>query len=134
MYEYDIKILRVVDGDTVDVMVDLGFDVWIKNRLRLFGIDAPESRTRDLEEKKEGLAATAILESLLTQATQNKTRITIKSHGVDLYGRSLATIFIHEPYLDEPLDVNAWLLAEGFAEPYTKTVSYLVVDNEDTDS
>ena len=56
MYEYRVKILRVVDGDTVDVDIDLGFGVWMhKERVRLYGIDTPESRTRDLEEKKLSL-------------------------------------------------------------------------------
>ena len=60
MYEYKVRIVKVVDGDTVDVEIDLGFDVWLKNqRVRLYGIDTPESRTRDLEEKKYGKAATA---------------------------------------------------------------------------
>ena len=58
MYEYRCKITRVVDGDTVDVDIDLGFGVWLhKERVRIYGIDTPESRTRDLEEKKYGLAA-----------------------------------------------------------------------------
>ena len=58
MYEYRCTITRVVDGDTVDVDIDLGFGIWMRNeRIRLFGIDTPESRTRDLEEKKYGLAA-----------------------------------------------------------------------------
>ena len=58
MYEYNCKIVKVVDGDTVDVDIDLGFGVWMRNeRVRLYGIDAPESRTRDKEEKKYGLAS-----------------------------------------------------------------------------
>ena len=58
MHEYRVNIVKVVDGDTVDVDIDLGFGIWMKNeRVRLFGIDTPESRTRDLEEKKYGLAA-----------------------------------------------------------------------------
>ena len=58
MYEYKCKIVKIVDGDTVDVDIDLGFGLWIhKERIRLHGIDTPESRTRDLEEKKLGLAA-----------------------------------------------------------------------------
>ena len=56
MYEYNVKILKVIDGDTVDVDIDLGFGVWLhKERVRMMGIDTPESRTRDLEEKKFGL-------------------------------------------------------------------------------
>lgn len=63
MYEYRCKIVHIVDGDTVDVDIDLGFGVWLhKERVRLFGIDTPESRTRDLEEKKYGLAAKAFVE------------------------------------------------------------------------
>ena len=58
MHEYRCKIIKIVDGDTVDVDIDLGFDIWMKNeRIRLLGIDTPESRTRDLEEKKFGLLA-----------------------------------------------------------------------------
>lgn len=63
MYEYRCKVVHIVDGDTVDVDIDLGFGVWLhKERVRLFGIDTPESRTRDLEEKKYGLAAKAFVE------------------------------------------------------------------------
>ena len=66
MYEYNCKIVKVVDGDTVDVDIDLGFGIWIKKeRVRLYGIDAPESRTRDLEEKKYGLASKKYVEDLM---------------------------------------------------------------------
>ena len=62
MYEYKCKIVKIVDGDTVDVDIDLGFGVWLrKQRVRLVGIDTPESRTKDLEEKKYGLAAKEFL-------------------------------------------------------------------------
>ena len=58
MYEYRCKVVKIVDGDTVDVDIDLGFGVWLKKeRIRMFGIDTPESRTRDLDEKKYGLMA-----------------------------------------------------------------------------
>ena len=61
MYEYRCKIVKVIDGDTVDVDIDLGFGVWLhKERIRLYGIDTPESRTRDLEEKKYGLMSKKI--------------------------------------------------------------------------
>ena len=63
MYQYNCRIVRVVDGDTVDVDIDLGFDVWLKKqRIRLYGVDTPESRTRDLEEKKHGLMAKKFVE------------------------------------------------------------------------
>ena len=66
MYEYQCKIVRVVDGDTVDVDIDLGFGLWKKNqRIRMYGIDTPESRTRDLEEKKYGIMAKEIVKKYL---------------------------------------------------------------------
>ena len=66
MYEYRCKVVHIVDGDTVDVDIDLGFGVWMKKqRIRLYGIDTPESRTRDLEEKKYGLAAKEFLTGML---------------------------------------------------------------------
>ena len=66
MYEYKCEIVRVVDGDTVDVNIDLGFNTWLwKERIRLNGIDTPESRTRDLEEKKAGLYAKSVVEGFL---------------------------------------------------------------------
>ena len=65
MHEYKAKLIRVVDGDTLDAEIDLGFNVFIKERVRLYGIDTWESRTRDLEEKKKGLAAKARLKELI---------------------------------------------------------------------
>ena len=65
MYQYIAKLIRVIDGDTVDALVDLGFDVWVKKRIRLYGINTPETRTRDLEEKKAGIAAKERLETLI---------------------------------------------------------------------
>ena len=63
MFEYKCKLVRVIDGDTVDIDIDLGFGVWLrKQRIRMYGIDTPESRTRDLEEKKYGLAAKEFLQ------------------------------------------------------------------------
>ena len=65
MYTYNIEVLRVIDGDTIDANIELGFDVKIKKRVRFMGSNTPESRTRDLEEKKRGLAAKARLKVLL---------------------------------------------------------------------
>ena len=66
MYEYRCKVVKIVDGDTVDVDIDLGFGVWLKKeRIRMFGIDTPESRTRDLDEKKYGLMAKEFITKLL---------------------------------------------------------------------
>ena len=61
---YSCKLVRVVDGDTCDAMIDLGFDVWVKSRIRFFGVDTWESRTRDLAEKEKGLAAKAYVKDL----------------------------------------------------------------------
>ena len=86
MYEYRAKIRRVVDGDTVDVDIDLGFGVWLKKqRVRLYGIDTPESRTRDLDEKKFGLMAKAYLIDQLKDGAILKTRL----DGKGKYGRIL---------------------------------------------
>ena len=67
MYEYRIKIVKVIDGDTVDALVDLGFDTWKKVRIRMMGMDAWESRTRNKEEKKKGLAAKSRLIEILEE-------------------------------------------------------------------
>ena len=64
---YSCKLVRVVDGDTCDAMIDLGFDVWVKSRIRFYGVDTWESRTRNLEEKKKGLAAKAYTKKMLEQ-------------------------------------------------------------------
>ena len=87
MYEYNCIILRVVDGDTVDVNIDQGFDNWTKQRIRLLGIDTPEKRTRDLREKKFGLIATARVEELMPVGSKRLVRIT---KGRGKYGRYLA--------------------------------------------
>ena len=67
MFEYSAEVLRIVDGDTLDAEIDIGFDVFVKKRIRLFGIDTWESRTKDLVEKKKGLAAKARLKELLQE-------------------------------------------------------------------
>ena len=71
MYTYNIELLRVVDGDTIDAKIDLGFDVFVKKRVRFLGVDTPESRTRDLEEKARGLAAKDRVIQLLLPTTFN---------------------------------------------------------------
>ena len=86
MWTYRAKVIRVVDGDTVDVDIDLGFGIWQKNeRVRIMGIDTPESRTRNKIEKKFGLAAKAKLQSLLGKDTVLKT--TINKKGIDMKGK-----------------------------------------------
>ena len=109
MYEYSAKLDRVVDGDTVDAMIDLGFNTWAHKRIRLMGIDAPETRTRDLDEKAQGFVTKERLESLLEAA---EGVFVLQSHGVGKYGRCLGTIFIGQE------NINELLLSEGLAEVY----------------
>ena len=86
MYEYKVNILKIVDGDTVDVDIDLGFGMWIKDeRVRMMGIDTPESRTRDKVEKKFGLASKERLKSLLGKTATLKTQVNKK--GEDMKGK-----------------------------------------------
>ena len=119
MYTYDIEVLRVVDGDTVDVMIDLGFHVWVKNRLRLWGIDAPETRTRDLEEKKLGYETKMFLEEQLIAAEGDGRDIRITSKGLDKYGRSLAVIWVQR---DDGtfFDLNQAMVDNGLATEYMR--------------
>jgi micrococcal nuclease len=117
MYEYKASIIKVVDGDTVDALIDLGFDTHVKRRIRLYGINAPESRTRDKDEKVKGLAAKERLKTILRE---NKTSITVKSHGIGKYGRCLGELFIPgtEMFSYESQCVNKMLIAEGHAVKY----------------
>ena len=97
LYNYKIhKLLKVVDGDTIDVVIDLGFDIHVTKRIRLYGIDAPESRTRNKEEKVRGLAAKARLKELLDK----KQTMYIESFGEGKFGRLLAKIFVGEYQVD----------------------------------
>ena len=107
-YIYRAKIDRVVDGDTVDAMIDLGFDTHIKRRIRFHGLDTWECRTRDLEEKKKGLAAKARTKELLYDISDKPQVCRIKSHGVGKYGRVLGEIFVngHEKSVNELLKEN----------------------------
>ena len=79
-YNYSCKLIRVVDGDTCDAMIDLGFDTFVKKRIRFYGVDTWESRTKDLEEKKKGLAAKAYVKDLLEKSDEGK--FAIISYGV----------------------------------------------------
>mgnify|MGYP001167820678 CR=1 FL=1 len=113
MYEYSAEVLRVIDGDTLDCRIDLGFDVWVKKRIRFYGINTPESRTRDLEEKKRGIAAKARVVDLLRG---DEGRFILISHGVGKYGRVLGEILIDVE--DEVLNVKDVLIAEGHGVEY----------------
>jgi micrococcal nuclease len=114
MYEYHVsKILEVIDGDTIDVFIDLGFDIHLQKRVRLDGIDTPESRTTDLHEKKFGLESKEWLKHKLDGAT----KVVIKTKMPDSsekYGRVLGTLWIGE----ETESVNDQLLKGGYAWAY----------------
>jgi len=88
MYKYKCKVLKVVDGDTVDVDIDLGFGIWLKNeRVRLKGIDTPESRTRDLVEKKFGLAAKTRLKQMIGKGERVILKTYADKDGQDMKGK-----------------------------------------------
>ena len=115
MYEYKCKVVRVVDGDTVDVDIDLGFGVWLrKERVRIMGIDTPESRTRDKIEKAFGLASKAKLKELLKNGAILKTQVSKK--GEDMkgkFGRILGDFI-----LEDDRKVTEVLIEEGHAVAY----------------
>ena len=117
MYTYKISPLKVVDGDTIDAEIDLGFDIKVKKRIRFAGINAPESRTRDLEEKAKGLAAKDRVKQLLDGCKN----IQLKSHGVGKFGRCLGEIMLDTVDGSEKLTVislNELLIKEGHATKY----------------
>ena len=110
MYRYKVYVTRVVDGDTVDVDVDLGFSTILKKqRARMMGIDTPESRTRDLEEKFYGKASKAHLESILAEGN-----IELQSHGKGKFGRILGELFVGS----SSYSVNQQMIDEYHAVPY----------------
>ena len=110
-FEYNATLVRVLDGDTIDAYIDLGFDLKIKKRIRYMGIDTWESRTRDLEEKKKGLAAKARNKELLESGT-----FKIVSNGKGKFGRVLGEVFVET---DNGLQsVNQILIDEGHAYEY----------------
>ena len=111
MFEYNAKVIRVVDGDTIDAMVDLGFTTFKKVRIRMHGINAPESRTRDLVEKEKGLAAKARLIEMLEES-DNEFRLI--SHGVGKFGRCLGEIYLS----GHATSLNKQLIWEGHGTEY----------------
>ena len=111
MYTYKAILDRVVDGDTVDALIDLGFDTHVKKRIRLYGMDAWESRTRDKEEKVKGLAAKARLIQILNE---NNNEFILVSYGVGKFGRCLGELFLT---MDSD-SINNQLIIEGHAKKY----------------
>ena len=121
MYEYKAIVDRVVDGDTIDVTIDLGFKTWKKVRVRMEGINTPESRTRDLEEKKKGLAAKARLQEILDY---NSNKCVLKVSGVGKFGRAIASVYVdtlspasNKSSMTE-ININKQLIEEGHAVAY----------------
>jgi len=120
MYEYKAKLLKVVDGDTVDVDIDLGFGVWLKDeRVRIMGIDTPESRTRDKVEKVFGLASKDRLKELLGKDCTLKTFAA--KDGEDMkgkFGRILGDFYVYYPAEDREVLVTEIMIKEGHAVKY----------------
>ena len=112
-----IKINRVVDGDTIDVTIDLGFDLHKKERVRVAGVDTPEKRTRDLEEKALGYDATKWLTDKLESAVSGSDDLVIRTElvgGVGKYGRLLGWLYVG----DSDVSLNEQMIAEGYAWAY----------------
>ena len=112
MYEYSATIRRWVDGDTVDVTLDLGFDILYNNRIRLYGINTPQSRTRDLEEKERGLAAKDRVKELCPVGSSVTLKTTKDGRGK--FGRILGEIFVPGAVQS----INQLLVEEGHAVEY----------------
>ena len=115
MYEYRCKVVHIVDGDTVDVDIDLGFGVWLrKERIRLFGIDTPESRTRDLEEKKYGLAAKKFLTEMLDD--EGGIVLKTKKDAEGKFGRILGQLWRTTDFAEQ--SINDYMVEKHHAVPY----------------
>ena len=113
MYEYRCEVVKIIDGDTIRVDVDLGFGIWSRNEtVRLYGIDTPESRPRDLEEKKYGLAAKQFLTNMLNDSGGIK----LKSHGKGKFGRILGELWRTTNYADK--SINEYMVEKHHAAPY----------------
>jgi len=111
------EINRVVDGDTIDVTIDLGFDLYKKERVRVAGIDTPEKRTRDLEEKALGIDATNYLKKKLEDTIAGDDELTIRTElkgGMGKYGRLLGWLYIGE----DVVSINEQMIDEGYAWSY----------------
>lgn len=118
MHEYNCTIRRVVDGDTVDVDIDLGFGMWIHNeRVRLYGIDTPESRTRDLEEKKAGLFAKDVVLHYLPEGSKQVLRT--HKDKVGKYGRVLGEFIMYDAENDCQTTINKFMIDHKIGVEYS---------------
>ena len=122
MYEYRAKILRVVDGDTVDVDIDLGFGVWMhKERVRMMGIDTPESRTRDKVEKKFGLASKEYVKAYLPIGSMQVLKTEIDKSGEDKkgkFGRILGDFLVYDSKEDAQRKLTEIMIDQGYGVAY----------------
>ena len=112
-----VKIDRVVDGDTIDVTIDLGFDLYKKERVRIAGVDTPEKRTKDLEEKALGLDATYWMKKNLEDTIAGDEELTIRTElkgGTGKYGRLLGWLYVG----DATVSLNEQMITEGYAWEY----------------
>ena len=120
MYIYKAECQRVIDGGSLEAIVDLGFSIFRKVRVRLNGMNAPESRTRDLDEKKLGLAAKARLKEILEM---NENKFVLKVDGIGKYGRALGVLLVEKVGTNADIsptqtNVNQLLIKEGHAVAY----------------
>lgn len=118
MYEYKVEVIKVVDGDTIDVNIDLGFGMsYNKQRVRLMGIDTPESRTRDLDEKVYGKAAKKYLKQLLASGN-----VSLVSHDKGKFGRILGELFVKDneghPVFENQISINEHMIINKHAVAY----------------
>ncbi len=126
MYEYYVrKVENVVDGDTIDVLIDLGFDILFQSRVRLAGIDTPESRTKDLKEKALGLESKEYLKKALKDAKSVVIK-TEKMNSTEKFGRILGWIYVN----GETVSLNDMMINDGYAWGYlgdTKVKDFAVL-------
>ena len=111
------EIVKVLDGDTIDVLIDLGFDLFKKERVRIAGVDTPEKRTRDLEEKALGIDATNWLKDKLESTLSGDDELSIRTElvgGVGKYGRLLGWLYVGE----DTVSLNELMITEGYAWEY----------------
>ena len=117
MYEYRATLKRIVDGDTVDCDIDCGFDIVLSNqRIRLYGIDTPESRTRDLEEKKCGKLAAQYIADHIQEGTTFTLRTRLDGKGK--YGRILGELICYVPEFDREMSLNDVMVTKKLAVKY----------------
>jgi micrococcal nuclease len=113
MYQYKAKLIRIIDGDTIEAVIDLGFEIGTRKTIRLYGINAPETRGVLEEEKKAGIKCKDRLEALLEAS---KGEFKLISHGVGKFGRCLGELFVK----NEEISLNQQLINEGLAKKYEK--------------